>query len=559
LAVAHAAVRAPSDATVGERPSPPMLQIASEVSPYKLRLPADAAFLARPLPAEDSALASSFRERARIAVGQGYLEQLDLFPGEQGLLVSSASDGSVRVYDRDSARLLGKFGSPAAEPFARFGVLAWPELEPDGTPLFVRADGNGLALFSATTGVRRASLDSRTSRVLRWSADHDVLVAAASDLQSQTSRLYFFRRTGFALTLLGELGFDERVDGWDLSRDNRLLALSLYPSGTLWVIDLQEGADVLRIPSPKFASDVALSPDGRFLAVGGQGLLVVDLVTPDRRAFYSYLSNNIGCVRFSPGGKLLAASAYDGRVRLFQLVEPDAAASSPSARLRLELQLRAELRHTGQSNVYALVFEADGRGLLSASGDQTVRWFRATDPNLALPQAALHFRTLEQRRHDSPRSAASSAIPEQPVVDGHYQPTALRGEPRPTRMRLGRYACRITSIYRLRDCSVTKDPRGHTLLEFAPDNLLAVKGVVYDDGNAVRFEGWLTEPSDLIDCNGCERQPIHGLLRGQGQRFRGVLTFRNYFDPYVPPEPPAIDVKVEEAEDRYPIELYYKE
>jgi hypothetical protein len=140
---------------------------------------------------------------------------------------------------------------------------------------------------------------------------------------------------------------------------------------------------------------------------------------------------------------------------------------------------------------------------------------------------------------------------------GHYQPPPLTGDPKPCRLKPGTYACKITDVYRLRECTVKQTQRGHTVLDVHSGNLLAVRGVVYDDGPVVRFEGWLTEKSSIVGCEGCERQPILGLLRGGPNRLRGILTFRQYHDPYVPPEPPPRDAAIEEANDRFPIVLQF--
>ena len=145
------------------------------------------------------------------------------------------------------------------------------------------------------------------------------------------------------------------------------------------------------------------------------------------------------------------------------------------------------------------------------------------------------------------------------MLDGHYRPPLLDGAPRPSRIRLGKYACKVDLMYKLRDCWVQKDPKGHTLLRFAPDNLLALEGVLFDDGPVVRFEGWLYEPSTVVGCDGCEKQPLHAVLRGSGNRFQGLLAFRNYYDPYVPPELPNADEKMEAADDRFPVILEFRE
>ncbi|HEY6556344.1 MAG TPA: hypothetical protein VI072_03690, partial [Polyangiaceae bacterium] len=82
----------------------------------------------------------------------------------------------------------------------------------------------------------------------------------------------------------------------------------------------------------------------------------------DRKALYTRFDNNVHHVQFSPNGKTLAASAYDGRARLLEFV--------PEKR---ELRLLRELRHAGTANVYAAEFSQDGRLLLTSSGDRTLR------------------------------------------------------------------------------------------------------------------------------------------------------------------------------------------
>ena len=66
-------------------------------------------------------------------------------------------------------------------------------------------------------------------------------------------------------------------------------------------------------------------------------------------------------MRFSPSGDVVAASSYDGRIRLF----------TPSLE-RPELPLVQTLRHGGTANVYALAFTRDGDRLViigSARGE----------------------------------------------------------------------------------------------------------------------------------------------------------------------------------------------
>jgi hypothetical protein len=524
-----------------------------------LELPSVEAFLNAPLPVPRPERYRSFAQTSRIHFGRSHVRQVDLFPGDDLLLAVSDDEATVRVYERRSSRLLGNHVVPGFRRFETAGVVAWPE----GAPRFVSGSLQGLLLYDALTGALLETIGNESLGDLRWSPDRRILVARGGDRQSGVlhfySRVTDASRTGASASLkaLGMLTFPERVDAWDLSADNRLLATTHYPSGDLVVADLHLGAEMLRVPGPHFGGDVAFSPDGRFVAMGGRGLLLVDLLNPQRRAFRSHFYNNIGHVRFSPSGDAVVASSYDGHLRVFkyETVVRD-------GRSGLALTLAQTLRHERQANVYAFVFEANGDGIVSVSGDQTVRTFRAPKsptPSASPSSPARTFHSLDDwKKLDSEGANPFRPAPEPSMRDGHYHPPLLEGAPRPSRIRPGHYACKVDLMYKLRDCSVWKNDKGHTLLRFASDNLLALEGVLFDDGPVVRFEGWLYEPSTVVGCKGCEKQPMHAVFRGAGNRWQGLLKFRDYYDPYTPPDPPAADEKIEAADDRFPVVLEFR-
>jgi WD40 repeat protein len=158
------------------------------------------------------------------------------------------------------------------------------------------------------------------------------------------------------------LRFAERVDGFDLSADKSLLAVSQYPSDTVQLLDLKNRRLVWSQPAPKYVSSVDLSPDGALLAAGGDAVVVYAAREPSRQSRFTDLGNNVHQVRFSPAGDALAASAYDGRVRLLR----PAADGGPLLLLKL-------LKHTGTANVYAVSFSSTGDRLVTSSGDKTLR------------------------------------------------------------------------------------------------------------------------------------------------------------------------------------------
>jgi len=353
-----------------------------------LDLPRVDAFLNAPLPTPRPERYRSFAQTSRILVGRSHLQEVALFPGEELLLAMSDDEASVRVYDRASARLVGNYAIPGFKQFETGGVLAWPE----GAPRFVAGSSQGLFLYDARTGALLKTFANERLGTLRWSPDRRILVARGI-AQQDSSVLHFYVRsadgpTGANLEPLGNFAFHERIDAWDLSADNRLLVLATYPSSDLVVVDLRTGVETLRIPGTDFGGDVAFSPDGRLVAMGGKGLLLVDLLNPARRAFRSHFYNNIGHVRFSPSGDAVVTSSYDGRLRIFRYETV-----ARDARSSLTLSLQQTLRHDGQANVYAFVFEANGDGIVSVSGDQTVRTFRAAKPAQGTAPATASTRT----------------------------------------------------------------------------------------------------------------------------------------------------------------------
>jgi len=524
-----------------EKPSPtraaPTPGPAASASPAAAAaFPFDPAFLDAPLPPIAPDRYRAWREVLRIDVGQSHLTELDRLPSGHFLTLSQ-TEGRVRVYEPRSKRLLARHEVPGIQELESSALLAFPTA-PDR---FVLGNSAGLGVYDATSGDLVQQVDTHAMWRLRWSDDGRILMALGAGRPDDPSSLFFFvRGDDGALTLLQKRDFPYRIDAWALSRDARLLVVVRYPAG-FEVLDLERQRVVYAGEAPRYGGDVTFSPDGRFVAVAGDGLLVVDLADTRRRAFYSYVKNNIGHVRFSPSSDAIIASSYDGKIRIF------ATAEGPSG--ELVLPLLRELSHAGNANVYDFVLSADGSELASASGDRTLRVFADPARKTTSTSEGEHtFHDLDTWKKLRPPSTAPAKVEQR-----HVSPVS-----RPSRIAPGRYACKITAIYKLRDCTVYLDQAGRTHLEFAEDNLLHLGGVLWDDGPAVRFEGKLLSPSSVINCAGCEEQPIHAVIRGERGRYEGLLTFRNYHDPLVPLPIPPLDVRIEEANDRYPLVLEYR-
>lgn len=306
----------------------------------------------------------SWREIGTIRVGESHLDTVDVSPDETLLLVMSSNEGAVRIYDLERKKLIGKYGMYSKGSFERGQAMFWQGS--DEKQMFIFGSEKGIHLYDAQTGELLNRLTEQPCWEMRWSDDHSFLVTNLPNISTQSSEIVFYKVTNArSLAETKRYSFQNRVDGWDLSCGNRLLAATFYPTNDLRLYDLnseQKPQPIWKTAAPEFSNDVDISPRGDLVAVGGDRMLLLDIQDPSRHSIFEKYNNNIDTVRFHPDGTAIVTTSYDSQV---QVLEP--VLGKPSVR-RLK-----RLKHKGRANVYGIVFYGSGTRMATSSGDRTIK------------------------------------------------------------------------------------------------------------------------------------------------------------------------------------------
>jgi WD40 repeat protein len=302
-----------------------------------------------------------FRTLATLEVGHSHLSQLDLSTDERRLLAVSESEAQLRVYDAESRRLLARVPVLGYEKFGSGEFLFWPA--PGQTELVLFAGAAGVSLLDPTGSAGALVLTHEGAESLKFQSG---LVGTSKRQGSGHASVLTLYEPDDSPALVSVLSVaaSERVDDWVLSTDRTKLGVIYYPSFEIEWIDLRARKLLWRARASEYAHSLDLSPDGALLAAGGSELRVFSVADPLLVRAFARFDNNIHQVHFAPAGDAVAASSYDGHLRIVGVTN-DAA----------PLTLRKALRHTGTANVYAFRFTRDGRRLYSCSGDRSVRVF----------------------------------------------------------------------------------------------------------------------------------------------------------------------------------------
>lgn len=310
--------------------------------------------------------------------------------------------GSIPAAERvlgQPAEVVAVLGEQRQRHWGQVWAVAY---QPDGKRLASGGQDGPIRLWDAATMTEQAVLTGHSAiRALAFTPDGRTLASAGADnivrlwdmaSSPPVTRAVLKGHTGavraLAFTHDGRMlatgGMDNAILLWDVEKGHKRGEIKQHTGGVLALVFTPDGKGLfsgsvdktvrqwdVSSPEPRERGPVlkqtpidvhalALTPDGRFLAVASRELFLLDLSgsTPvDRGVVHG--AHNPRALIFTPDGKTLIAGGSDGVVRLWTVADGKAMARTP---LKGHTQV-----------VHGVALGPGGKTLASASADRSLR------------------------------------------------------------------------------------------------------------------------------------------------------------------------------------------
>lgn len=268
------------------------------------------------------------------------------FCPNQGLLATGGIDGTIKLWDVESGKLL--------ETLAGHTDILCLTFSPDGRLLAAGCGNSSLKLWDTGSGKLLMTLEGHQKPVWSVSFSPDGRTLASGSLDS-TIRLWD-PSTG---ELSGSLkGHTDSVRAVSFSPDGLKLA-SGGNDGTLRIWDLATQKQETALDLGGAIWSVAYSQDGKHLATAGENLPVEIRAAQTGKPLLalSYAPDTVYSLAFSPDGRMLATGGSDHSARLWEVASGK--------------NLAVLEGHTYP--VFSVAFSPNGQLLATGSDDTTAR------------------------------------------------------------------------------------------------------------------------------------------------------------------------------------------
>lgn len=262
------------------------------------------------------------------------------FSPDGKLLAAACKGGLIYLWDAQTGKELRRLPPNDQKSFPHH--VSAVDFSPDGKLLASRWIDNTVRIWTVATGKEAVTITIEEDAHLnewgqvRFSPDGKAVVvewtAKLGPGGPFEARIAFFDpQTGKELRRLD--GMKQQAGPFAFSSDGQLLAVMVFTDRTVQLRNVTTGEKVRELPGHKPGRALTFSPDGRLLASGNTGLVVLsDVASGKELGTLDAPMDVVMELAFTPDGKTLISGSQDGKVRFWDV-------ATKKERLQLDARL----------------------------------------------------------------------------------------------------------------------------------------------------------------------------------------------------------------------------